>query len=47
VSSNWTATRTCRKTLLSDVNVWLALIFNAHAHHPAALAWFNSLSGAT
>jgi toxin-antitoxin system PIN domain toxin len=36
-----------KKTLLPDVNVWLALVFNAHAHHPTALAWFNSLSGET
>jgi len=36
-----------KKTLLPDVNVWLALVFNAHAHHPSALAWFNSLSGET
>lgn len=34
-----------KKTLLPDVNVWLALVFNAHVHHPSALAWFNSLSG--
>src|SRR5262249_4967336 len=31
--------------LLPDVNVWLALIFNAHVHHPSALAWIRSLSG--
>ncbi len=31
--------------LLPDVNVWLALVFSAHVHHPAALAWMNSLSG--
>jgi toxin-antitoxin system PIN domain toxin len=35
------------KMLLPDVNVWLALVFNAHVHHPSALAWFNSLSGDT
>jgi toxin-antitoxin system PIN domain toxin len=32
------------KTLLPDVNLWLALVFNAHIHHPPALAWFNNLS---
>ena len=32
------------KMLLPDVNVWLALVFNAHVHHPAALTWFNSLT---
>jgi toxin-antitoxin system PIN domain toxin len=35
------------KTLLPDVNVWLALVFNAHVHHPASLGWFNSLSDET
>ncbi len=30
-----------RKTLLPDVNVWVALVFHSHAHHPAALAWFD------
>ena len=30
--------------LLPDINVWLALVFDAHVHHPSALAWLNSLS---
>jgi toxin-antitoxin system PIN domain toxin len=33
-----------KKTLLPDVNVWFALVFNAHVHHSAALAWFNGLT---
>jgi len=28
---------------LPDVNVWLALTFDAHAHHPAAKTWFDGL----
>src|SRR5687767_1420006 len=30
--------------LLPDVNVWLALTFDSHVHHPAAKAWFDGLS---
>ena len=30
--------------LLPDVNVWLALTFDSHIHHPAAKSWFDSLS---
>gem|GEM_PF-2467722 len=30
--------------LLPDVNVWLALTFDSHAHHPAAKLWFDNLS---
>lgn len=29
--------------LLPDVNVWLALTFDSHVHHPAAKAWFDGL----
>jgi toxin-antitoxin system PIN domain toxin len=29
--------------LLPDVNVWLALTFDAHIHHPAAKSWFDGL----
>lgn len=32
--------------LLPDVNVWLALTFDSHIHHPAAKKWFDALSGA-
>lgn len=31
--------------LLPDVNVWLALTFDSHVHHPAAKAWFDGLTG--
>lgn len=31
--------------LLPDVNVWLALTFDSHVHHPAAKLWFDALSG--
>lgn len=26
---------------LPDINIWLALTFSAHPHHPAALSWFD------
>ena len=29
---------------LLDVNVWLALTFDSHIHHPAAKSWFDGLS---
>jgi len=32
------------KTLLPDVNVWLALTFDSHKHHPAAKTWFDGLT---
>jgi len=28
---------------LPDINVWLALAFPAHVHHPAAQAWFGAI----
>jgi uncharacterized protein len=28
---------------LLDVNVWLALTFDSHVHHPSAKAWFDGL----
>jgi hypothetical protein len=27
---------------LPDVNLWLALAFDSHVHHPTALAWFQA-----
>ena len=30
--------------LLPDVNVWLALTFDSHAHHSAAKVWFDGLT---
>ena len=33
-----------RKMLLPDVNVWLALTFDSHVHHPAAKNWFDVLT---
>jgi uncharacterized protein len=32
------------KMLLPDVNVWLALTFDSHVHHPAAKTWFDALT---
>ena len=29
---------------LPDVNFWLAVTFDSHAHHPTAKAWFDGLS---
>jgi toxin-antitoxin system PIN domain toxin len=32
------------KMLLPDINVWLALAFDGHVHHPAAKNWFDALT---
>jgi predicted nucleic acid-binding protein len=29
---------------LPDVNLWLALVFDAHVHHVAAKSWYDGLS---
>jgi predicted nucleic acid-binding protein len=29
---------------LPDINFWLALIFNTHAHHPSAKSWMDGLN---
>lgn len=29
---------------LPDIDVWLALTFDAHLHHPSAKTWFDGLS---
>jgi toxin-antitoxin system PIN domain toxin len=29
---------------LPDINVWLALTFTSHIHHPAARSWFEGLA---
>ena len=29
---------------LPDINVWLALTFGSHVHHPSAKAWFDGLA---
>jgi uncharacterized protein len=28
---------------LLDLNVWLALAFDSHQHHPSAVAWFSAV----
>jgi toxin-antitoxin system PIN domain toxin len=33
--------------LVPDVNVWRALTFDSHIHHPAAKTWFDGLSNDT
>ena len=33
-----------RKTLLPDINVWLALTFDSHVHHRIAKNWFDGLT---
>ncbi|HTQ62624.1 MAG TPA: TA system VapC family ribonuclease toxin [Candidatus Solibacter sp.] len=33
--------------LFPDVNVWLALSYQRHVHHPAAKAWFEQLGDGT
>ncbi len=30
--------------LLPDVNVWVAMTFDSHVHHPAAKHWFDGLA---
>jgi toxin-antitoxin system PIN domain toxin len=32
------------RTLLPDVNVWLALAFDGHVHHSAAQSWFDGFA---
>lgn len=32
-----------KKMHLPDINVWLALTFDSHIHHPAAKTWFDGL----
>ena len=36
-----------KKMHLPDVNLWLALVFDAHVHHPAAKAWWDGLADET
>ena len=33
-----------KTSLLPDVNVWLAMTFDSHIHHPAAKSWFDALT---
>jgi toxin-antitoxin system PIN domain toxin len=33
-----------KKTLLPDVNFWLALVFDSHDHHSSAARWIGGLS---
>jgi uncharacterized protein len=35
--------RSSRSFLFPDVNVWLALTYEGHVHHPAAKQWFEEL----
>jgi uncharacterized protein len=30
------------RVFVPDINVWLAMAFEAHSHHPAAKSWFES-----
>lgn len=36
-----------KKTFLPDVNVWVALVFDHHDHHAAALSWVKSVDDET
>ena len=36
--------RKSTKSFLVDVNVWLALVYDLHAHHQPAQHWFESLA---
>jgi len=33
-----------KTSLLPDVNLWLAMTFDSHAHHPSAKTWFDALT---
>lgn len=33
-----------KTSLLPDVNVWLAMTFDSHIHHPSAKIWFDGLA---
>jgi toxin-antitoxin system PIN domain toxin len=35
--------RSSKSFLFPDVNVWIALAWGKHVHHPIAAAWFGSL----
>lgn len=35
--------RSTKLSLFPDVNVWIALTFRGHIHHPAATAWLDAL----
>jgi uncharacterized protein len=35
------------KSFFPDVNVWVALSYRGHQHHPSAASWFESLEGET
>lgn len=32
-----------KRTFLPDVNVWVALVFDNHDHHGAAVSWVNAI----
>jgi len=36
-----------KKTFLPDVNVWVALVFDHHDHHVAALSWVKTIGDET
>src|SRR5580698_3013294 len=33
-----------KMSLLPDVNVWFAMTFDSHVHHPSAKSWFDGLT---
>lgn len=33
-----------RTLLLPDVNVWIAMTFDSHPHHPVAKLWFDAIT---
>jgi uncharacterized protein len=35
------------KSYFPDINVWLALAYRGHQHHPVAASWFGGLGTAT
>jgi uncharacterized protein len=36
-----------RSSLFPDINVWVALTYEGHAHHTTAVGWFGSVDGSS
>ncbi len=35
------------KSYFPDINVWVALVYRGHQHHPVAASWFERLKSDT
>ena len=45
VQSSSTMPESTRSSLFPDINVWIALSYEGHAHHATAVKWFTMLIG--